>query len=148
MDEAAVVTYSERVLDGAVPHRDFLTFNGLGNLWIVAGAFAAFGETVATERAVGLLYRIMIVLSLLVLGARTAGLFAGVLAGSLAAAPMSHELVWANPLDAPLPLAGTASGVAGLIRFDFAAVVVLSALPRLPCVGRTNRLAFAADSLP
>ena len=40
MDEGAVVAYAARVLDGAVPHRDFLTFYGPGNLWFVAGAFA------------------------------------------------------------------------------------------------------------
>ena len=28
MDEGAVVAYGSRVLDGAVPHRDFLTFYG------------------------------------------------------------------------------------------------------------------------
>ena len=54
MDEGAVVAYPARVLDGAVPHRDFLTFYGPGNLWLVAGAFAVFGESVGTERAVGL----------------------------------------------------------------------------------------------
>ncbi len=54
MDEGAVVAYAARVLDGAVPHRDFLTFYGPGNPWLVAGAFAVFGESVGTERAVGL----------------------------------------------------------------------------------------------
>ena len=53
MDEGSVVAYSDRVLDGAVPHRDFLTFYGPGNLWMVAGAFAVFGASVATERGVG-----------------------------------------------------------------------------------------------
>ena len=40
MDEGAVIAYAARVLDGAVPHRDFLTFYGPGNPWLVAGAFA------------------------------------------------------------------------------------------------------------
>ena len=73
MDEGAVVAYPSRVLDGAVPHRDFLTFYGPGNLWIVAGAFEVFGESVGTERAVGLLYRLVIVLSLFLLGIRRLG---------------------------------------------------------------------------
>ena len=36
MDEGAVNAYAARVFDGAVPHRDFLTFYGPGNLWLVA----------------------------------------------------------------------------------------------------------------
>ena len=40
MDEGAVVAYASRVLDGAVPHRDFLTFYGPGNPGQHAGAFA------------------------------------------------------------------------------------------------------------
>ena len=53
MDEGAVNAYAARILDGAVPHRDFLTFYGPGNLWLVAGAFEVFGESVGVERAVG-----------------------------------------------------------------------------------------------
>ncbi len=44
MDEGAVIAYADRVLDGAVPHRDFLTFYGPGSLWIVAGAFGSSGD--------------------------------------------------------------------------------------------------------
>ena len=49
MDEGAVNAYAVRVLDGAVPHRDFLTFYGPGNLWLVAGAFEVFGESVGVS---------------------------------------------------------------------------------------------------
>ena len=71
-----------RILDGAIPHRDFLTFYGPGNPFIVAGAFAVFGENVTTERVVGLAYRLLIVLSLFAIGLRLAGVVAGVLTGS------------------------------------------------------------------
>ena len=95
MDEGAVVAYASRVLDGAIPHRDFSTFYGPGNPFIVAGAFAAFGENVTTERAVGLVYRLLIVLSLFAISLRLAGVLAGVLTGLVAATMLAKELVWA-----------------------------------------------------
>ena len=95
MDEGAVVAYASRVLDGAVPHRDFLTFYGPGSSWIVAGAFATFGESVGTERAVGLVYRVAIVLALFLIGLRLAGIVAGLLAAFVAAVIMGHDPIWA-----------------------------------------------------
>ena len=148
------------MLDGAIPHRDFLTFYGPGNLWIVAGAFASFGESVGTERAVGVAYRLVIVLSLFLIGLRLAGVAAGALSGVVAAVFMGREIVWAYATYGALAfgllglalmawattarnerrqtlwllLAGLAGGVAVLIRFDFALAVVLGALPLLTLV--------------
>ena len=165
MDEGAVVAYSDRVLEGTVPHRDFLTFYGPGNLWIVAGAFAAFGESVGTERAVGMVYRLVIVLSLLLIGLRLAGAVAGVLAGVVAAVFMGHDLVWAYATygalafgllgialmasaatphrerreTLALALAGLAGGVAVLVRVDFALAVALGAIPLLTLVPARRR---------
>lgn len=164
MDEGAVVAYPARVLDGAVPHRDFLTFYGPGNLWVVAGAFAAFGETVATERAVGMSYRLIIVLALVLLGMRLAGIAAGMLAGVVATILLDRELVWAYATygalafgllglavaawsattggrrqEVGIALAGLAGGAAVLVRFDFAPAVILGALPLLTLVPRRSR---------
>ena len=165
MDEGAVVSYSQRVLEGAVPHRDFLTFYGPGNLWAVAGAFTVLGESVTSERIAGLGYRLLIVLALFLLGARLAGPVAGVLAGLIATVILAEELVWAYATygalafglvgvaiaswagSAPnerrqelmLGLAGVLGGFAVLVRFDFAPAVVLSALPLLTLVPRRSR---------
>jgi hypothetical protein len=164
MDEGAVVAYPARVLDGAVPHRDFLTFYGPGNVWVVAGAFAAFGESVGTERAVGMLYRLIIVLALFLLGARLSGLAAGVLAGLVATVLLDRELVWAYATYGALAfgllglalaawstaaegrrqevgfaLAGLAGGAALLVRFDFAPAVLLGALPLLAVAPKRSR---------
>ncbi|HEY7398082.1 MAG TPA: hypothetical protein VH538_07265 [Gaiellaceae bacterium] len=79
MDEGMVLAYSERVFHGAVPWRDFLTFYGPGNLWLVGGAGKLFGLSVATERSVGLAYRLAIVLALYLV-ARRFGSAAGFLA--------------------------------------------------------------------
>jgi hypothetical protein len=172
MDEGAVVAYAARVLDGAVPHRDFLTFYGPGNPWFVAGAFEVFGATVGTERGVGLLYRLIIVLSLFALAWRVAGLLAGVLAGVVSTTMLTQELVWAYATygaiafgllglalmtmgvrargrvgHAALFAAGVAGGMAVLIRFDFALAVIASALPLLALVTSRGRIWYAGGLL-
>ena len=170
MDEGAVAAYSSRVLQGAVPYRDFETFYGPGNVWLVAGAFEAFGHTVGAERAVGLLYRLMLVVALFVLGRSLGGVVGGGLAGVLSATVMANEVVWAAATWGSLAfgltaialcLAGArrdetsgqtalflAGGVAGgaalLMRFDFLPAVVLAALPLLAHAGRRSRVWWSA----
>ena len=169
MDEGALVAYPARVLDGLVPHRDFLTFYGPGNLWILAGAFAVFGEGVGTERAVAMVYRLLIVLALFLIALRMAGVAAATLAGVIATVAMSQELVWAYSMygalafgllgialaaSAPgnldhrqlvvLLCAGAAGGLAVLIRFDFVPAVALGLLPLLTLVSVRARLWCAA----
>lgn len=169
MDEGAVLAYSALVLEGAVPHRDFETFYGPGNLWIVAGAFEVFGTSITTERAVGLVYRLLIVFSVVSLGWRLAGAVPGALAGVIAASIAAREVVWAYPTygaiglgllslalalfgagrrpggarQALLVAAGAAAGAAVLVRFDFAPAVVLSALPLALFVPRSDRWWYA-----
>jgi hypothetical protein len=157
MDEGAVNAYAARVLDGAVPHRDFLTFYGPGNPWLIAGAFAVFGESVGVERGVGLLYRLLIVASLFVVGWRLAGMVGGVAAALVATTILLDDTVWAyatygalgfgllglallatcatsspsKRTSIGLVAAGLASGVAILIRFDFGLAVIASSVPLL-----------------
>lgn len=157
MDEGAVVAYGARVLEGDIPHKDFLTFYGPANPWIVASAFGLFGASVTTERAVGLLYRLVLVLSLFALGRTLGGLVGAVLAGFVSAAMMTTEVIWANAAYGAIAfavlgialgaigagssararrhalflLAGAASGMAVLERFDIAPAVVLAAVPML-----------------
>jgi hypothetical protein len=167
MDEGAVVAYADRVLEGAVPHRDFLTFYGPANPWIVAGAFKLFGQGFGTERAVGLVYRLVIVASLLLIGMRLSGIVGGALGGIVATVLMGKELIWAyatygalafglvgialtvwaataNDRRRHLQLAGlfaggVAGGVAVLIRFDFALAVGLAAVPLVTLVPGRRR---------
>ena len=54
MEEGSVLVYPERVLDGAIPNKDFETMYGPGNLWFLAGVYKMFGTTVVVERTVGL----------------------------------------------------------------------------------------------
>jgi hypothetical protein len=173
MDEGAVVSYGDRILEGAVPHRDFLTFYGPGNPWIVGGAFAVFGRSVGVERAVGVAYRLVIVISLLLIGLRLAGVIAGVLAGIAATAILGAEQIWAYATYGALAFGllgialtawavtasgerratlgllagGLAGGIAVLVRFDAAPAVLLGALPLLTLVPARGRWWYAGGFL-
>jgi hypothetical protein len=50
-DEGLILFGATRVLDGAVPHRDFLTLYGPGQFYVLAGLFKLFGVSVLVERA-------------------------------------------------------------------------------------------------
>ncbi len=167
MDEGAVLAYAERVLQGDVPHRDFLTFYGPGNPWLVAGALAVFGARVEVERAVGVLYRILVVLALFVLAWRLAGLLAGALAALVSLVLMAEELVWAYATYGSIAFAlaglalavlavgagegsralalgaGLAAGVAVLMRYDFVLAIVVSAAPLFLYVDSRLRVWYA-----
>jgi hypothetical protein len=172
MDEGAVVVYPALVLDGAVPHRDFSTFYGPGNLWAVAGAFAVFGESIETERAVGMAYRLVIVLALFLLGLRIAGVLGGAFAAVLAAVMMAPEVVWAWATYGGLALGllglaivamgvrarparetgalvagGVLCGLAVLVRPDLAPAVFLGALPLLVLASPRSRVGFAGGAV-
>ena len=157
MDEGAVLAFSGRVLHGAVPWRDFQTFYGPGNLWLVGGVSKVFGLGVDMERSVGLGYRLAVVLALYTL-ARRIGPLAGVgalavcaflvpgqglaalaLWGSLAFALAGLAVLVAAAARRPgrarsllLAAAGALSACALLVRFDFVLVVALPSAVLLP----------------
>jgi hypothetical protein len=63
MEEGFMLVFPERVLAGDVPNRDFLHLYGPGSLWVLAGAFAAFGASIEVERVVGALQLLGVVLA-------------------------------------------------------------------------------------
>ena len=42
MDEGSLLVYPELVLKGQLPYRDFETFYGPANLWVLSGVYAVF----------------------------------------------------------------------------------------------------------
>jgi hypothetical protein len=62
MEEGFMLVFPELVLEGQVPNRDFLHLYGPGSLWVLAGAFKVFGTTLATERVVGFLQQLGVML--------------------------------------------------------------------------------------
>lgn len=70
MDEGTVLVYPELVQHGSVPYRDFETFYGPANLWLLSGAYSLFGTHIPVERSVGLLYRLLSVLAIYAIARR------------------------------------------------------------------------------
>ncbi len=50
-----MLAFPQRLLEGEQPHVDFLHLYGPASLYVLAGAFRIFGDTLTTERAIGLL---------------------------------------------------------------------------------------------
>src|SRR6266849_3715541 len=76
MDEGMVLVYPEMILKEQLPYRDFESITGPGNSMILAGAYAGFGPNLFVERAVGLAYRIFIVLAIFGIAQRWGALIA------------------------------------------------------------------------
>jgi hypothetical protein len=169
MDEGALLAYPERVLAGDVPHRDFETFYGPGSPWLLAGVYEVFGPSLATERVVGVLYRLLIIATVFGLAlpwgrlvAAASGLFAGfLLLGLGATAHVSLGGLGLALLGLLLTIragrpeagqrtqgrlaivAGLFSGAALLFRFDLAPAVVLPAVPLLTLMPGAARRRFS-----
>lgn len=62
MDEGSLLVYPELILKSELPYRDFETFYGPANLWVLSAVYAGFGPSIFVERSVGLIYRIVILL--------------------------------------------------------------------------------------
>src|SRR4051812_38217582 len=60
MDEGALLVYPEQILAGHLPYRDFETFYGPANIALLAGIYSVTGPSIFVERALGLLYRVLI----------------------------------------------------------------------------------------
>jgi hypothetical protein len=60
MDEGALLIYPELILKGHMPYRDFETFYGPANVLVLSAAYSISGPSIFVERAVGLLYRLLI----------------------------------------------------------------------------------------
>ena len=50
-DEGLILFGAARVMDGAIPHRDFYTLYGPGQFYILAALYKIFGASVLIERA-------------------------------------------------------------------------------------------------
>jgi hypothetical protein len=63
MDEGTLLVYPEMVQRGAIPYRDFETFYGPANPYLLAAVYTIFGTNIGVERAVGFLYRALILVA-------------------------------------------------------------------------------------
>ena len=60
MDDGALLLYPELILKGWLPYRDFETFYGPANAYLLAGVYSIFQPGIFVERTVGLLYHLAV----------------------------------------------------------------------------------------
>jgi hypothetical protein len=148
-DEQLIVVYADQIGAGRLPHIDFFTVYGPGTFAAVAGGFAVFGPTVEVERAVGLIYHLALVLSVMALGGRSGrrtALFAGALCalallpvdliayawvGGLALIVAGTALLANRSSTAAAVAAGALAGLVPLMRPEMLLIAVGSAVPLL-----------------
>ncbi len=150
MDEGMILVYPEMLLHGKLPYRDFETFYGPANPALLAATFSVLGTNIFVERAVGLLYRLLILLAVFAITRRWGNTIAlGCLAltgclllgtnlpayawfGAMACALWSLWLASRADSSARCFLGGLLAGCALLFRADIGPAMILAALPLLP----------------
>jgi hypothetical protein len=164
MDEGALLVYPQLMAQGAVPYRDFETFYGPANTWVLAGAYAFTGPNIFAERALGLLYRILILAALFTLVQRRSvtlaagcvvvggwlliplGLQAYACIGAMACALWS---LWcALEVESPRRcfVGGLLAGFALLYRPDFGPAVIAAGLPLFLLMSKGRRWQYLAGA--
>ena len=113
-DEGLLLAYPSLILHGWQPNRSFESVYGVVNLWVLGGAFKIGGASVDVERAVGALYRLIIVGSLFTLALRRRGPVAALCAGLLCVIVLAGTI----GLAAFAWLAGLAFGALALVLAD------------------------------
>lgn len=160
MDEGVLLVYPEMVQRGAIPYRDFETFYGPANPYVLAAVYSIFGTKIEVERTMGLLYRALILIALFGLLRRWGTaiamgcmLLAGVLllplgivafawSGAIACA-LSFIWAMAAPKNNRQGFAGALAGLALAFRVDVGLGVALAAWTLLQPISSGQRLKFA-----
>ncbi|HEY1941560.1 MAG TPA: hypothetical protein VGH40_05495 [Roseiarcus sp.] len=164
-DEGLILTGASRVLDGALPHRDFYANYGPGQYDIVAASFKLFGSSVAAERVLDLLIKSGVVcltysISLSMMGRGAAAMVTAFAALWVAAADAPSYPIWASMLltliavkavfpglegrhaTGSLAAAGVCVGAIALFRYDVGFFVCAAVSGVLAAYGWiANRLA-------
>jgi hypothetical protein len=138
MDEGSLLVYPTLMQSGEMPHRDFETMYGPGNLWVLSAAYRILGADVSTERGVGFLYELGVGLAMLLLARRKGwaiAISAGVVAAGLSMFAGLYALAWYGSLALGLfavylstetphvLLGGIFAGFALVYRPDFALAI-------------------------
>jgi hypothetical protein len=163
-DEGPLLVYPELISHGAVPYRDFETFYGPLNLWTISAAYAVFGTNIFVERAVGLFYRMVILLAIFGLIQRWGKMIAAgstLLSGCLLLGTGLGAYAWMGGVAFGLGslwimtaserpfgsfFAGLLAGLALLFRADLGPAVILSACPFLYAMPWRDRKAYCGGA--
>jgi hypothetical protein len=161
MDEGTLLVYPEMVQHGAMPYRDFETFYGPANPYLLAAVYTAFGTNIGVERMVGLLYRVVILVAIFGITRRWGTAIATVcmLMSGLLFLPMyvvayawfgavacGLSFIWAMArAEEPWRclLGGLLAAMALTFRPDVGPAVILAALVLIQPLSQSLRLKFA-----
>src|SRR5215471_4808711 len=119
MEEGFMLAFPEQVLKGAIPNRDFLHLYGPGSLWALAGVFKAFGVSLISERAFGLLQQLAIVFGIYALARRWGRVLAVIasVTSALIIIPFGFTaLAWVGGVG--LAVCGLAAGIEARAKTD------------------------------
>ncbi|HEV2842687.1 MAG TPA: hypothetical protein VGW39_15295 [Chthoniobacterales bacterium] len=145
MDDGALLLYPELILKGWLPYRDFETFYGPANVYLLAGVYAVFQPGIFVARTLGLFYHLAILAAIFcIVRSRGTALALGSLfiahcfllltglapspwLGGLACALWSLFLAAAHPGSRQMFCAGVLGAAALLFRPDLTPAVMFSA---------------------
>lgn len=160
MDEGSLLVYPELILKGNLPYRDFETFYGPANVYVLSAVYAVFGPSILAERATGLVYRLLILGAIFCIGRRwgttlAAGatliggavlLNVGVVAyawmGGIACALWSIFIISKTDSGVRCLFGGMLGATALLFRPDLGPAVILGTLPFFFRVSRSATLRY------
>jgi hypothetical protein len=159
-DEGIALVYPEMFLKGRLPYRDFETIYGPGNLLILSAGYSVFGMDIFVERAIGLVYRLVILLGIFSIAQRWGNIVAfgcallsAVLLGGtelfantwIAALAFALSALWlaAEPKSRWRCLAaGAFAGATLLCRCDLGPALIVASLPLFLIMERKERERF------
>lgn len=168
MDEGFLLVYPELILKGQVPYRDFETFYGPANPYLLSGVFAIFDPGIFVERSVGFVYRLLVLVAVFGIAQRwgttiavgctaltgfvlvSTGIVAYAWIGAVALGLCSLWLSIKTEAPWRCFFGGLCAGGALLFRVDLGPAVVASALPlflAMPARARWRWLAGATVAL-
>jgi hypothetical protein len=134
MDEGLLLVEPERVLEGDLPNRDFESFYGPANTYVLAAVYAVSEPDVVIERGVGVAYRLAVIAGVFALAS-----FAGIVV-AVAAGLISGVLLFTTGPIAFAYFGGLACAILGLFLLARAAT-------RIGTRGRLYVLAGIAGGL-
>ena len=166
MDEGSLLVYPEQVLNGKLPYRDFETFYGPANVWVLSAAYLGFGTNIFVERAVGMAYRILILLAIFALVQRWSTLLAAgstFLSGLIFLPTLLPAYAWWGGIMCALWSiwmiatglesqqwcfwGGILAGCALLFRVDLGPAMIASGLPLFLLMSGSHRRSYLAGAV-
>jgi hypothetical protein len=157
MDEGFLLVYPELILKGQIPYRDFESFYGPANPYLLSGAYLLFGSSVSVERTVGLFYRLLILAAVFGLAQRWGTIIAvgcaaitgfllvptGIVAYAwMGGVALGLCSLWLSAkIEVPWRcwMGGVCAGLALLYRVDLGPAVLAAALPIFLMMERRSR---------